>query len=615
MGNFLDKAGLSTLWTKMKATFATKTSVDSKTNTSVLPNDNGEIKTKFRIAQKGYTGGSSNVWYYKLCKFPVDNSGNYAGAIVSGRIGGWTNGDMSYLNALLWNRNGVGISLIDIAGGATSMSTIWNTCDLAIYKETDNSATVYIKCTNYFTFDLDIKIYQSTASIIYDGTYTTSPSGTLSALASTSNKRLELINGKLQINGTELATKSELPTKTSQLSNDSGFLTSITKTQVTNALGYTPPTSDTDTHRSINVNGSTVSGLNGTKSAVNFKAGSNVTITGSGTDITIAATNTTYSQATASTAGLVKIGYTESGKNYPVELNSSGQMYVNVPWTDNNTTYSAATTSAAGLMSAADKTKLDGIAANANNYTYTLPLAASGTRGGIKIGYTASGANIPVQLSSEKAYVALTKTAVTTALGYTPPTTNTTYSKMTNSNLGLGKPANFYHQSTATYNGGSFNSSPCDASAAQTININTVTNTAGRYYGVEADKEGRLFVNVPWTSGGVTQAAMEQYVETALSDFKADDIPTYYQHTITLTGSNFIAVFTVMSKVSTAMGASQLYAQYPNFAFAASGYYGNNVIMKLAFTSASQVRLVHGSSATTGVLAISNVADSVMEVK
>ena len=124
-----------------------------------------------------------------------------------------------------------------------------------------------------------------------------------------------------------------------------------------------------------------------------------------------------------------------------------------------------------------------------------------------------------------------------------------------------------------------------------------------------------MFVNVPWTSGGVTQAAMEQYVETALSDFKADDIPTYYQHTITLTGSNFIAVFTVMSKVSTAMGASQLYAQYPNFAFAASGYYGNNVIMKLAFTSASQVRLVHGSSATTGVLAISNVADSVMEVK
>ena len=31
-------------------------------------------------------------------------------------------------------------------------------------------------------------------------------------------------------------------------------------------------------------------------------------------------TNTTYSQATSSTLGLVKIGYTENGKNYPVEL-------------------------------------------------------------------------------------------------------------------------------------------------------------------------------------------------------------------------------------------------------------------------------------------------------
>jgi hypothetical protein len=48
----------------------------------------------------------------------------------------------------------------------------------------------------------------------------------------------------------------------------------------------------------------------------------------------------------------------------------------------------------------------------ANNYSYSLPLAANGTRGGIQVGYTASGANLPVQLSSEKAYVALTKTAV-----------------------------------------------------------------------------------------------------------------------------------------------------------------------------------------------------------
>jgi hypothetical protein len=58
--------------------------------------------------------------------------------------------------------------------------------------------------------------------------------------------------------------------------------------------------------------------------------------------ITAANDNTTYSTATSSALGLVKIGYSENGKNYPVEL-SSGQMYVNVPWTDTNTqnTYSS----------------------------------------------------------------------------------------------------------------------------------------------------------------------------------------------------------------------------------------------------------------------------------
>ncbi len=44
-----------------------------------------------------------------------------------------------------------------------------------------------------------------------------------------------------------------------------------------------------------------------------------------------------------------------------------------------------------------------------------LPLAANGTRGGIKIGYSANGKNLPVQLSSEKAFVSLTKDAINSA--------------------------------------------------------------------------------------------------------------------------------------------------------------------------------------------------------
>ena len=39
--------------------------------------------------------------------------------------------------------------------------------------------------------------------------------------------------------------------------------------------------------------------------------------------------------ATDSVLGGIKIGYTQSGKNYPVLLDSNNKAYVNVPWTDN----------------------------------------------------------------------------------------------------------------------------------------------------------------------------------------------------------------------------------------------------------------------------------------
>ena len=52
----------------------------------------------------------------------------------------------------------------------------------------------------------------------------------------------------------------------------------------------------------------------------------------------------------------------------------------------------------------------------ANNYSYSLPLAADGTRGGVQLGFSATGAKLPVQVSSEKAYVELTATAITSVV-------------------------------------------------------------------------------------------------------------------------------------------------------------------------------------------------------
>lgn len=45
--------------------------------------------------------------------------------------------------------------------------------------------------------------------------------------------------------------------------------------------------------------------------------------------------NTTYNKATSSTLGLVKIGATGLGdKQYPIQLDSQGRMFVSVPWVD-----------------------------------------------------------------------------------------------------------------------------------------------------------------------------------------------------------------------------------------------------------------------------------------
>lgn len=72
-------------------------------------------------------------------------------------------------------------------------------------------------------------------------------------------------------------------------------------------------------------------------------------------------------------------------------------------------THANATTSAAGFMSKDDKSKLDGIASGANNYS--LPTATSSVLGGVKI-----GSNITVSNGT----ISLSKSNVTSALGYTP---------------------------------------------------------------------------------------------------------------------------------------------------------------------------------------------------
>ena len=185
---------------------------------------------------------------------------------------------------------------------------------------------------------------------------------------------------------------------------------------------------------------------------------------------------TSIPAATSSAYGGIQIGYTTSDKNYAVQL-SNGKAYVNVPWTDTNTNYypttftwtngttagptgsltgsgmstvsfgaipSASATQSGvvttgdqsfagekifrGGISAQDADISDLIISSSlefNAFGRFNYIATSTEAGGIKIGATASGVNLPLVLnSSNQAYIAVTKGAVTAALGFTPANVN-----------------------------------------------------------------------------------------------------------------------------------------------------------------------------------------------
>lgn len=233
---------------------------------------------------------------------------------------------------------------------------------------------------------------------------------------------------------------------------------------------------------------------------------------------------TSIPQASSSALGGIKIGYSDSGRNYAVKLDSSGKAYVNVPWTDTNTTYNVATASANGLMSSSDKSKLDGIQAGADAVSFSRSLssgtkigtiningantdiyaptagepvkygvATSSTLGLVRIGYPESGKNYPVELnSSNQMYVNVPWTD-----------NNTTYSA--GAGLSLSGTAFSLMKATPTTLGG------VKVSSTEISTISTVAATTfgsqNRIYPVQlaypsgsAGTDGNkvLSVHVPW---------------------------------------------------------------------------------------------------------------------
>lgn len=127
---------------------------------------------------------------------------------------------------------------------------------------------------------------------------------------------------------------------------------------------------------------------------------------------------TSIPQASSSALGGIKIGYSDNGRNYAVELDSSGKAYVNVPWADTNTTYNVATTGANGLMSSSDKSKLDGIQAGADAVSFSRSLSSGTKIGTININGTNTDIYAPTAGEPVKYGVATSTTLGLVRIGY-----------------------------------------------------------------------------------------------------------------------------------------------------------------------------------------------------
>lgn len=108
------------------------------------------------------------------------------------------------------------------------------------------------------------------------------------------------------------------------------------------------------------------------------------TITGSGT---VKANLRSETKLTNDSAAATET----AGRVYPVALDKTGYLAVNVPWV--NTTYNDATASTHGLMTAAHYSKLEGITAGATNTTITAtsPIIASASTGAVTLTHATSG--------------------------------------------------------------------------------------------------------------------------------------------------------------------------------------------------------------------------------
>lgn len=205
---------------------------------------------------------------------------------------------------------------------------------------------------------------------------------------------------------------------------------------------------------------------------------------------------TAGSNATAVTVNGIT---TDAGKYYAVEIDKDGRMFVNVPWADNDTKNTAGSTDTSSKIYLIGATEQ-----GANPQTYSHDTAYVGTDGCLY----SDGSKV---LTAHQTYTSFTgkptgnqspgfgstftiqqiSQATSGQVSGTDRTVTIPDTIATNTAVGLVKP---WYTHTAASTG------PTTGNNATAVTVNAITTTSGKYYAVEADSNGRLFVNVPWTN-------------------------------------------------------------------------------------------------------------------